>query len=98
MITPADTNLITNTDKTYKVTLNLHSTNLETYNGTVNTTATIRPLKFDCYGVITSAATVIFSNQLTFSKSDGSDLPSWMTFNPSTGSVSTSVPSDTHNN
>lgn len=93
-ITAADSDLASNSDKTYKVTVNVFSDNLETYNGTVNDTRIIGPLKFDCYEVITEASSANFTNRLTFGKSDESEIANWMAFNSTTSNVSISVPSE----
>ena len=100
-LTPEAITLTTDSATSYKVTVNVHSGNVETYNATANSASTIGPLSFDCYEVVTSASDANFSNQLTFVESTGSSLPSWLTFNASTASVSISNPSaassDTYN-
>ena len=93
-VTVNDATLNTNSDKSYKVNANVFSQNTETYTGTVNTTASIGPVQYDCYEVVASSTSSNFTNQLTLLKSDGSALPNWMTFDSTSGIVSTSVPSE----
>ena len=46
-IAPTTPNIETDTDKTYKVTANVYSNQIVTYNETVNTTAIFGPIGFD---------------------------------------------------
>ena len=92
-ITAANATLDTDTDKSYKVNVNIFSDSMETYNGTVNDTTPIGPLKFDCYDVVT-ATNANFTNQLTFATKDGSSMASWMSFDSAAGNVSISIPSE----
>ena len=82
--------MTTDSTTSYKVTLNVHSANVETYNGTVNSTTSLGPIGFDCYDVITSASSANFTNNITFAQSNGSSLPSWLTFDNTTANVSIS--------
>ena len=93
-VTPNDITLYIDSDKTYNVTLNIFSTNVETYTRTVDTSTSVGPIEFDCYEVSTSARDANFSNQLTFAQSNGSSLPNWMTFDSTTASVSLSIPNE----
>ena len=79
------------------MTLNVFSSSVETYNGTVNTTTALGPIGFDCYEVVTAASTANFTNNITFAQSSGSSLPSWLTFDTSTANVSISNPSAVSN-
>ena len=90
--TPVDRNLTKDTQKSYEVTVNIFSQNVEVYNHTVNTSATIGPLHFDCYSVTTAATHTNFLNYLAFSQAEGQSLPSWLTFNPTTANASISDP------
>ena len=72
----------------------MHSANVETYNGTVNTTTTLGPIGFNCYDVVTAASSADFTNNITFAQSNGSSLPSWLTFDNTTANVSISNPSE----
>ena len=86
------------TNSSYTVTVNIFSENVETYNGTVNSTTALGPIGFDCYDTVTAATTVNFTtNQITFTESNGSSLPSWLTFDTSTANVSISTPSEIYN-
>ena len=86
------------TNSSYTVTVNIFSENVETYNGTVNSTTALGPIGFDCYDTVTAATTVDFTtNQITFDESNGSSLPSWLTFDTSTANVSISNPSEIYN-
>ena len=86
------------TNSSYTVTVNIFSENVETYNGTVNSTTALGPIGFDCYDTVTAATTVDFTtNQITFAQSNGSSLPSWLTFDTSTANVSISTPSEIYN-
>ena len=86
--------MTTDSATSYKVTLNVHSANVETYNGTVNTTTTLGPIGFNCYDVVTAASSADFTNNITFAQSNGSSLPSWLTFDNTTANVSISNPSE----
>ena len=79
------------------MTLNVFSSSVETYNGTVNSTTALGPIGFDCYEVVTAASTANFTNNITFAQSSGSSLPSWLTFDTSTANVSISNPSAVSN-
>ena len=85
--------MTTDSATSYRVTLNVHSANVETYNGTVNNATSFGPIGFDCYDVITSASSANFTNNITFAQSNGSSLPSWLTFDNTTANVSISSPS-----
>ena len=91
-ISLSDRNLTKDTQKSYEVTVNIFSENVEVYNHTVNTSATIGPLNFDCYSVTTAASDSNFNNTLTFSQAEGQSLPSWLTFNSTTANASISDP------
>ena len=91
-ISLSDRNLTKDTAKSYEVTVNIFSENVEVYNHTVNTSATIGPLNFDCYSVTTAASDSNFNNTLTFSQAEGQSLPSWLTFNSTTANASISDP------
>ena len=93
-ITATNATLDTDTDKSCKVNVNIFSDSMETYNGTVNDTTSIGPLKFDCYDVVTAATNANFTNQLTFATKNGSSMASWMSFDSSAGNVSISIPSE----
>ena len=92
-LTPAAINMTTDSATSYKVTLNVHSANVETYNGTVNNATSFGPIGFDCYDVVTTASSANFTNNITFAQSNGSSLPSWLTFDNTTANVSISSPS-----
>ena len=83
-IIPTTPNIETDTDKTYKVTANVYSNQIVTYNETVNTTAIFGPIGFDWYEVVTSATSTNFTNDVSFNHSEGLNIPSWVFFNPST--------------
>ena len=91
-ISLSDRNLTKDTQKSYEVTVNIFSQDVEVYNHTVNTSATIGPLNFDCYSVTTAASDSNFNNTLTFSQAEGQSLPSWLTFNSTTANASISDP------
>ena len=79
------------------MTVNVFSSSVETFNGTVNSTTALGPIGFDCYEVVTAASTANFTNNITFAQSSGSSLPSWLTFDTSTANVSISNPSAVSN-
>ena len=86
--------LNTDSDNSYKVTANVFSSDSQNYSGTVNETATLGPILYDCYEVVTSATNANLTNQVTFTKSDGQTTPNWMTFDTGTANVSISTPSE----
>ena len=90
--------ILTDTTNSYKATLNIFSSSVETYNTTVNSTASLGPIGFDCYDVIATASSANFNNRLSFVQSSGSALPNWLTFDRSTANVSISSPSEVSNN
>ena len=89
-ITPSNQTLNVDDDLTYNVTANIFSSSVESYSGSTS----VGPLQFDCYDVVTSANNANFTNQLTLTQSDGSALPGWMTFDPSTAMITVSNTSD----
>ena len=97
-IRAASSSLNNDAAKSYKVTVNIFSTDVQTFNGTVNSTTALGPIGFDCYDTITPASSADFTvNQLTFAQSGGSSLPSWLTFDNATANVSISNPSEVSN-
>ena len=95
-----NSNLVYDTSKTYKVTANVFSMNVETYNGTANDTTALGPIGFDCYEVVTAASNANFNNSITFEQYNGSSTPSWMAFDTTTANISISntseISSDTY--
>ena len=97
-ITASSSSLNNDAAKSYKVTVNIFSTDVQTFSGTVNSTTALGPIGFDCYDTITPASNADFTaNQLTFAQSGGSSLPSWLTFDNATANVSISNPSEVSN-
>ena len=92
-VSNANLNLTIDADKSYDVTVNIFSESIEVYNASVNTNSTIGPLVFDCYTANTAGTTANFTNSLSFSQSEGQSLPSWLTFDATTGNASVSNPS-----
>ena len=86
-ITPTTPTFETDTARSYKVTANIHSTSTATYNATVNTTTTLGPIGFDCYTMNVNATNANFTNSISFSHSEGLDIPGWVYFNPSDSEV-----------
>ena len=78
-------------NRTYEVTANLFSANVATLEGDTNSTS-LGPIEFDCYSVTTSAGRSNFSDQLSMTQNDGQAIPSWMTFDSSSATVSLSSP------
>ena len=86
-ITPVASNFSVDTDRTYRATANLHSLSVETYNSTINTSAIIGPIAYDCYDVTMNGTSATLSNVVTMSEGEGGSIPNWMAFNPSTASI-----------
>ena len=89
--TVSDLALSTNSSLTYEVTANIFSSNVATLEADI-TSSSLGPVEFDCYSVTTSASNADFSNQLSMTQSDGQAIPSWMSFDSATGSISLSSP------
>ena len=92
--TESSQNLTNDSTLTYKGTINIFSTNVETYNAEANTTSTVGPLGFDCYGLTTSPTEGNFTSQLTFAPVIALSQPSWLTFDTTTANF-TAISPDT---
>ena len=89
--TLSDPTFATDANKTYDVTANIYSTSVATLEGNVSSTS-LGPVEFDCYSVTTSPSSVNFSGQLSMTQGDEQAIPSWMTFNSSSATLSLSSP------
>ena len=58
----------------------------------MNTTSTIGPVKFDCYDMTTTPNNGSFSNNLTFAQNQSNSLPSWLSFDSSTSTITSTNP------
>ena len=86
-ITPTASGLGYDSSKSYNVTANIHSTSTPIYTSPMNTSSTFGPIPFDCYSTTTSASNANFTSNLSFKSSDGSAVPNWVYFNPSTPEI-----------
>ena len=87
--TVSDPMFDTDSSKTYEVTANIISSNVATFEGSTKSSS-LGPVEFSCYSVTTSASSANFSNQLSMTQSDGQAIPSWMSIDSSTSTISLS--------
>ena len=87
--TVSDPTFETDSSKTYEVTANIISSNVATFEGSTKSSS-LGPVEFNCYSVTTSASSANFSTQLSMTQSNGQPIPSWMSIDSSTGTISLS--------
>ena len=90
IVTATNTTLSTDSDKSYKVTANIHSSSSQVFSAEANATASIGPVIFDCYDVVSDATNADFNSQLTIAQSEGGSAPNWLSIDSASANISVS--------